>query len=420
MPPQGNMVHEAKAQNAIGFVSLENINEKWTIVFRPNPHRKHGEAFMERFRKLGETCAGITSSHIMRPESFVEDSEGGYYAVGHGRYITLGQLLMEKPAIVADKAWTQNFIDDLFDALEQLHKKGLTAVELSPMSVLVSKSNQHRLMLMPPAGDFLDIRHDIWTRETDYLAPELFSDDENCTPEKRVDIYGAAQLVNRLFKFSALPSSYTSFVNAGLSSDPSRRPADIEAIRASIRHKKFVSKMMKIAAGVVLVCGIIALLTINFKEETPKAPFPEEAFTQSEDVPNQDSNTGIEDEYASMLEEEYESLSRPDVAEGDSAFKISPERKAEERKRLEQATSLFKQRYTKEAKAILTPVYSAEILHGDQARFMQESQAATLKLQNLMEQLANQYQIDVTTAQAEAALIIGKVTDELKRQAAGE
>lgn len=416
---QGGFRAEQMGQNAIGFLSLEHINNKYVVVLRPNEYRKHDSSFMRVFRSLKEQTDSVTNGNIMPLESFVEDKRGGYYIVGHTRYIPLGQLLADQPAIIADTAWVRRFVTDLFEALDHLHKRGLAAVELTPLSVLVSKSKEHKLMLMPPASGFLEMRHEVWARENEFLAPELFGTDdikpnsEGGADVASLDVYAAAQILKRLFKFSELPSEFQSFVTKASNTDASLRPCsmfDAERMVVRARTNRGVLKTL-----FAFLLGVVIIGLFIWGADEPEAPefqsLPVNTFDSLNVSFNEsDVQTSLEDEVEAMLADS-------NYLKKDTIQILSEERRAEEKERTNKQVAAFRSRFTTLARATLSSVYTREKLTGSEALFRQEVTIAMARLQEQADKLADQYKLNYTLAQAEAAQVINKVTDELKRKA---
>ena len=413
LPSAMGLTPQSLGQNAVGYITNESIDGKWVTLFRPNKYRINDEAFMQRFRELGQVATAIRDPHVMRPTEYVADEQGGYYSFGVARYITLGQLLMEKPAIVADSTWTDAIIHDLMHALEHLHKKGLMAVELTPQSVLVSRTGQNTLMLMPPLSGFLDIRRDVWTSPNDFLAPELFSDDNTVVVDQRADIYGAARIVQRLFHFSELPLRLRHFVKACTQDDVAARPED-DAMAQDIltkvgRQVRLLKTVLAIVAGLFIIGLVMLGLSRNgtdydFQETDPLS-------TDSFGLQLRSDNALMPDVEQDIFAEDTTFLNE------DTTISLSPERRKAEKQRMERATEAYRQQYERMARAILTPVYTYTNLHGEQQHFLILSTQAMQKLQDLAISMQKQYQLDPTTAEAVAGEVIGKVTDELKQKA---
>ncbi len=432
--PQGGIRPDQIGQNAIGSLSLEHIDGKYTIVLRPNRYAAQNERFMQRFRNLVDTCSNVTNAHIMRPEAYVDDDQGGYLVIGHTRYIPLGELLAEKPQIVADEAWVRNFIDDLFDALQHLHDRDLAAVELTPLSVLVRKSSPHSLMLMPPANSFLDIKSEVWTRETEYLSPQLFalpSDDEEASSlpsegqgqevDSTLDIYAAAQLIKRLFKFSSIPAEYQSFISRATDSSRSNNNFSFRIVdaRKLISKQRNSARALRTALAILLGVAIIGIFIWSSREpEAPQFQFtPEVAPTLPADSTDPSSVT----DHIGMLEDEVETMLLDSTyLIADSALHVSPESQAQQRQRTEMSLRAFHSRFKTLARASLSTIYTRDKLLGNEELFRREVTVAVARLQQRVVELSDHYQLDFSLAQAEAVKVIQEVTDELRTQAMSE
>ena len=416
LPQAKGLTPQALGQNTIGFIATEQIEGKWTTIFRPRDYRVNDKPFMKRFAGMASSAAAISSPYIMRPTQYVADESGGYYAFDSTRYITLRQLLSEKPGIVADEMWTADFLDTLLTALGHLHSKGLLAVELTPTSILVGKMPPHKLMLMPPASDFTDIRRDVWTREDGFIAPEVFADDMQTVIDARADIYGAARIMEHIFHLSEVPPELRTFIKACTQADPAARPADIEAARRLLKRAKRCHRFVNRSLAVLTAAVIVGLLAWGLGTPDDEMPFKEPDHISRDTF-------GLHLRSDESLVPEHDS----DIFDDDSIFRLqdtatslSPERKAAVRRRMKAAEKQFKQQYERVAVAILTPVYTSRNLHGDQQNFMLLSTQAMQRLQDLAISMQKQYDLDPTTAEALAGQVIEKVTDRLVAEAATE
>ena len=416
LPEAKGLTPQALGQNAIGFIATEQVDGKWATVFRPRDYRVHDKPFMKRFTETAKLTAPVSNPCIMRPADYVSDDHGGYYAFGPARYITLRQLLTEKPGIVADEIWTAEFIDSLLTALDHLHRKGLLAIELTPTSVLVGKLPPHKLMLMPPASPFADIRRDVWTREDGYVAPEVFDDDPQTLIDARADLYGAARIVEHIYQFSEVPAELRTFIQACTQANPAARPADVNAARHLLKKAQRRHKLINRSFAILTAAVIVGLLAWGLGAPDGEMPFKEPDHVST-------------DSFGLLLKSD-ESLvpaQTRDIFDNDSIFlledtsiSLSPERKAAERRRLKAAEKQYKQQYERVATAILTPVYTSRNLHGDQQNFMLLSTQAMQRLQDLAISMQKQYQLDPTTAEALAGEVIEKVTNRLNTEAAAQ
>ena len=416
LPQAKGLTPQALGQNAIGFIATEQIDGKWTTIFRPREYRVNDKPFMKRFAAMARSAATVSNPCIMRPAEYVADDRGGYYAFDSTRYTTLRQLLAEKPGIVADEMWTADFLDTLLTALGHLHRKGLMAVELTPTSILVGKQPPHKLMLLPPASDFADIRRDVWTREDGFIAPEVFDDDQQTVIDARTDLYGAARIIEHIYQLSEVPPELRSFIQACTQANTAARPADVEAARHLLKRAKQRHKLINRSFAILTAAVIVGLLAWGMGAPDMEMPFKEPDHVSKDTF-------GL---HLRSDESLVEAQGR-DIFDNDSIFmladtsvSLSPERKAAERRRMKAAEKQYKQQYERVAVAILTPVYSSRNLHGDQQNFMLLSTQAMQRLQDLAISMQKQYQLDPTTAEALAGEVIEKVTDRLNAEAATE
>lgn len=415
LPQTNAQTPQSLGINTIGTITNENIGGKWLAVFRPREYRILDKTFMRHFRMLPDSVAGITSEFIMLPREFVEDERGGYFAFGHKRYVTLAQHLAENPASVADERWTTQLLNDLLTAIEQLDAAGLHELELSPVSILVGRTPPHSVLLMPPLSPFLDIRKDVLTKKSDYLAPEIFDASDNTQIDVRADLYAVAHVMQRVFKLSELPPAMRRFVDACSKENPDERPATVAKARAMLKtaQRKQAARHWGLAiATAIVIVGLVAWAIGG--EGTSEATFRETNPFEidSSAVSDQTESNLIPGAMTDIL------AADTNLLRSDSAYIISPEQRKAEQEREKKAMKDFSRQYRRVAKAILAPVYTPDNLFGDRKHFMQISLQAMNRLNDIAHSMQNQYQIDNATAEAIAAEIIGEITDELRKDAA--
>ena len=426
---QMGLMPEQHGRNAIGELSVEHIDGKYILALHPNTYRCNDNEFMEVFASLPESCAAVASPHVLRPERYVDGDNGGFCLLASKRFIPLGQFLADKPQAVADESWTRNFVDDLLDALESLHKQGLAAVELTSMSVLVRKGNPHDLMLMPPASPFLPLKDKVWTRANEYLAPELLApfDDRDAQADEpttnlsnlpALDIYAAAQLLKRLFKFSQLPPEYMPFVSAASSADISSRPQSVEQVKAMISRTRRKRSLVRLSMAILAGIGIIGLFLWGL--QTPDTGSFQQLPSPVADTLYQEH---IEPDTFSILFDETEFV-LPDSAISRSAAtdttSVDNGLEAEHR-RVEAALNEFRRRYAVKVREALAPVYTHDnLVNGSQTAFQQRVVSEMGRLQEQAYLLAHELNLDFTLAQSEAVLVLSSVTSELKNEAMNE
>ena len=165
--------------------------------------------------------------------------------------------------------------------------------------------------------------------------------------------------------------------------------------------------LLPIAAALAIV-GIVAW-GLATDDDTPP-PFLE-AGPQT--LPPQTADTLGAD---TMLADPVANLFHTDTAylSLDTAYSLSPERRAAERQRLQRAEQAFRLQYERVAQGILANVYTPELLRGDRDTFIQASTQAMQRLVMLASSMGRQHGLDPPTAEAIGGEVIASVTDRLR------
>ena len=96
-------------------------------------------------------------------------------AVEVGHFLTIGQMLNENPAVVAQKDFLDRTIRDLFKFVSELNEQGIYHLCFSPNNVFIRKSDQ-MVCLLNHGSFYLKADQDVlYEDETDaaFVAPEV-------------------------------------------------------------------------------------------------------------------------------------------------------------------------------------------------------------------------------------------------------
>jgi serine/threonine protein kinase len=176
--------------------------------------------------KEGAVCVQLRHKNIVQTTEYGITTQGEYYLVmelidGMG----LNYLIETKsPQLEGNRA---NFLLQIADALEYLHKQGFLHRDICPRNVMVTRDNLVKLidfgLTIPNRPDFLKPGNRTGT--PNYLAPELI---RRVTTDLRVDLFALGVTAYEVYT-GKLPWEYTESLQTIMShmNSPGRDPREI-------------------------------------------------------------------------------------------------------------------------------------------------------------------------------------------------
>lgn len=414
------------AFNAAMYIAIEEHNGKEMLVCRPHAHFLENEAFMRIFAQQGKATESFTTHRCLRYLDYGQDDRGPFWFMTPGKYISLAQLMVDKPNIRLEEKWVDSTINELLDVTQYLNNNGYSTLELTPHSVMVTKDAKNLVTLMPPLTDFLPLKNEIWEESDERLAPELFNVEE---PDQRADLYGIGRIIQFLHPYPTLPYKYSALVKSVTGERVDTRPTSAAAMQSKINVRGKSSAVGRIAASVAVVLALFALLIFY--------PWSDDPQPNIEAINGVDS-TLFDDDYLNgkQKQDSYDPLVNTDITSAseaekerlldeymhdstymsmDTAVSLSPEMKEHQRQMMILAAQKFRTAFKIQARPILEGVYTKANLK-DQETFMTASQLANEQLLRIQDALCNQYQIDPTTATRISGEVIDEVAEALKKK----
>lgn len=417
-----NTVEQGRiAYNSAMYIAMKKQDGIQLLVCRPRQHLLGNERFMAIFAEQNKVTETFTTTQCLRYMAYEEDEQGPYWIMSTGKFTSLAQLMIDKPEKRLEETWLDNAIQTLIEAVEYVNKLQHYAIELTPNSILVTKDSSHTLVLMPPLTDFIAIKEDIWTKEDEQIAPELFNIE---VPDNRTDIYGIGRIIQYLYPYSTLPYKYSAIVEKAVCERVDRRPTDASSLQQVIKTRTKRSNISRIVISVSAVLAFFALLLLYpWQEEktyefqdligADSTLFDDGVLTKSNSLDplvNTDIQSASEAEKDRMLES-Y--LNDSTYMSMDTAYSLSPEMKQYQREMMQIANEKFRTAFKIQARPILQKVYTKENFES-QEKFLKESTEANKHLLNIQMSLAKQYKVDVNAANRIASEVYDEVVNALK------
>lgn len=359
-----------------------------------------------RFKKLGEMCEALTHPRILKPLEYQEDDEGGFWTIEQADVTSLYTMLRNTPGQIANELWKEQLIAQLMDCVDFLHRREAIAVELSFNSILVTTDNNHNVRLLPPCSGFLEKRDVIWTSKKDFLAPELLNpvDQTRC-----IDIYGIGYIISHLYPMADMPYKYKRAVEIATTERVDKRFDTVgEMIRYMQKQQKsgMRKSMFMTMAIVLLFSGIIMWGLMPNEEKTQQTYLENESDLYKDSVNNEEK----------LMDEVEKYLRDTTYMNSDTAFTLSDQIKERQRERMRKAAQVFRMEFSKHALPLVRKIYQPELMNGSQNTYEENAKNISVELQQLQVRLANQYQIEPSTATRIAGEVIQELADQCTKK----
>ena len=383
----------------IGGFYREQVDGKWRCVVDIHPELNKNIAFSKALQAECEKNTTLVNGHqihftpVTNAEGDVERLE-----LELGNYQTIEQLLIDNPAIVAEKGFMDNVLESLVEATTYLHSQQVRHVCFSPKTVFVRKGDSKALLLSH--GSFYYAMSDLkefYGDDAQYVAPEVLN---GGTIDDRCDVYSIGKFISGLYDKSDLPLEYRSALKKATSESPEDRFNTPEDLLKAIQKRRasFKSLLTLLLVGVAtLVC--IGLYFEYFPETQPVEfvkPAPRQPTDDLIDDGFDPAELGVTDDGDSLVVDE--------------AAQRDYQAKAEE---------IFRKKYEKEADRILSKIYNKEYMSNSEKKFLSESESTIEELMKSQSELGADAGLTPERSQLIATEIIDRITNQKKQQMGG-
>ena len=315
-----------------------------------------------------------------------------------GNYQTFEQLLMDNPAIVAEKEFMDTVLESLVEATSYLHSQQLRHVCYSPKTVFVRKGDSKALLLSH--GSFYHAMSDLnefYGDDTQYVAPEVLN---GGAVDDRCDIYSIGKFMLSLYDQSDLPLEYRSALKKAVSESPEDRFNTPEDLLKSIQKRRasFKSLITLILVGIAtLVC---VGLYFEYFPETQPVEFVKPAPRQPTD---------------DLIDDGFDPAELGVTSDGDSLVVDE----AAQRDYQAKAEEIFRKKYEKEADRILSKIYNKDYMSNSEKKFLSESESTIEELMKSQSELGEEAGLTPERSQLIATEIIERITNQKKKELGG-
>ena len=380
-------------------------NGKYLVLKMPNTTCAQHKDYEDIFRSEAELNALFTSPYLLRYSQWGENAEEYWYEMEGANFISLATLLLDSPSIIADKDWVEGIINDLMDTLEYIHKKGFYGLDITPKSILITKTDK-KLRLLPPCSPYLDIKESVWMQKSEFIAPELFNKD---MPDQRSDIYSIGKIIELLYQYGNIPYKYSKAIRIATQENMDKRYGSIEDMRKSIKKHQRWGKITSILTAVAVIAIVTGLFIWSYGFNSGET---ERVYIENQ---SQENATAMSPEEIEM-EQVEQFLKDTTYMNSDTAFTLSEETKAKQREEIRKTETVFRKHFAEQATGILSKIYNKNYMNADEKTFRQSSQKTMFLLQELQSRLCTQFQVDETTGARIASEVIQEITHSLMKE----
>ena len=383
----------------IGGFYREQVDGKWRCVVDIRPELNQNIAFSKALQAECEKNATLVDKHQIHFTAVKNDAgDVERLELELGNYQTFEQLLMDNPAIVAEKGFMDTVMESLVEATSYLHSQQLHHVCYSPKTVFVRKGDSMALLLSH--GSFYQAMSDLnefYGDDVKFVAPEVLN---GGTVDDRWDVYSIGKFMLSLYDQSDLPLEYRSALKKAASESPENRFNTPEELLKAIQKRRASFKSLLTLLGVLIAVLVCVGMYFEYFPETQPVEFVNP-------VPRQPTDDLIDDGFDPA---ELGVTSDGDSLVVDEATQRDYQAKAEE---------IFRKKYEKEADRILSKIYNKDYMSNSEKQFMSESESTIQELMKSQSKLGEEAGLTPERSQLIATEIIERITNQKKKELGG-
>ena len=361
--------------------------------------------FAKGVQNEAEATKKITDRHQLHftPN---EGDEGLFaLAVEVGHFLTIGQMLNENPAVVAQKDFLDRTIRDLFKFVSELNEQGIYHLCFSPNNVFIRKSDQ-MVCLLNHGSFYLKADQDVlYEDETDaaFVAPEVM---KFGTADGHSEVYSLGKFLQWLYQSSGLPAELKPIVTKATQPEPESRYGSVDDMYKAIA--RFGNLRRTATLGVAALAIALAVLGL-FMYMLPSPDAVEFVKPVVEPIPDEllddDALLGIGADLdsatiARIVANEKHRMDSLGIDERDMrAYNAKAE-------------AIFRKQFTKAADEILNRVYTGDKMNMSEKEFLVRSKQMTEELAKKEQELAKASSLTYGRSHHIASEIIENLTDK--------
>lgn len=386
--------HDKLLTDAYLTETYKSVKEgRSVLTYRLKTAYASDEECIGSFEEETTLWRNLKHPHIVRinPKSIGEESTEVTLETTH--CVTLEEYLHENPSFVTEREELERIVNEVCEALDYLHQKGICQLDLHPRNILLTKGDK-RVKLCNPFFTYTHLIHGLGLKPNGYVATELFGQTPP-TDFVACDIYALGRLIAYLYDMTTLPLHYRQAVLRATSDNPTQRPASIAEFRKLVEKGRVMQTLCKGGAwalGTLMAAGLLFWITTSNGEEDIRFVEPTA------------NNTYV---YDSITGQEYY-LNDSAMAAREAAIE---RQKSEQMKEYERKLNdIFKKDFYKKAAPVINEIYSKKHMNSETGIFTSVSNRGMLELKEAQEELARQYGLDLISTSQVAADVIEELT----------
>lgn len=383
-----------KTQQPIGGYYREQVDGKWRGLVDIRQDLMSNIAFTKGLQQECERNKTLANNHQIHFTPVAEGSDVKQLELELGNFMSFEQLLIDNPAIVAEKGFVDQTLSTLVETTIYLHQQGIKHICYSPKTVFARKGDNSPLLLSH--GEFYLGMKDLsefYGDDTQYVAPEVL---EHGTIDERCDVYGIGKFMQTLFDQSDLPLEYRSAIKKATSQSPEDRFNTPEELLKAVQSRKNTMRSVVTFIIALLIAGLAIVLYFDMFPESNPVEFVKPAPRQATD---------------DLIDDGFDPAELGVTSEGDSLVVDEASMRDYQAK----AEEIFRKRYEKEADRILSKIYNKDYMTATEKKFLSESEATIDELMKVQNDLGAESGLSPERSQLIATEIIERVTNKKKQ-----
>lgn len=392
---KGKMVTEAYLTETC--LSIEEGRR--TLTHRLKPEFGTDDECVESFYEAAVLWRELKHPNLLRVGQVPPTKEKSEVVMEPFNGVTLEEYLRENPSFAAERKELERIVGEVIDALEYLHGRGISQLDLHPRNILLTKG-ERKVKVVNSLFTYSHLTYPLGLKPNGFVAPELFEETPT-TDLVACDIYALGAFITYLYDMATLPYPYRQAVQLATSATPSQRPASIADFRKLVaggQMKQTICKGIAWTAATLLAVGILFWLTTSSGEEDIHFVEPTA------------NNTYV---YDSISGQEYY-LSDSAMAAREAAIEREKGELMKEYDR--KLNDIFRKSFREKASPIIGNIYSKKHMDSETGTFTSVTNRGMQELKEVQEELARQYELDPISTSKVAADVI----EELTRQRMNE
>ena len=382
----------------IGEYCREKVDGKYMGVVDIRQDLSGNIVFTKGLQQECDINSKLNNGHQLHYQPVVSGGEVQRLIVEQGHYQSIASLISDNPAVVAQKNFFNNVLEELAKATAYLHGQGILHVCFSPRTVFVRKGDNH-IMLLSHGSFYINMadQRELYGDDSAYVAPEVLN---GGTVDERCDVYSIGKFMEALFDQSSIPVEFKRAVSKAASEAPEDRYNTVGEMLNDVRRRhSMISSTITVAVAVVIAL-LCVFLYFDSIPETQNIEFVKPA-------PRLSTDDLVEDGFNP---DDLGVQAVDSITDEDIEARISQEAKAEE---------IFRKNYEREADRILSRIYNKEYMSNSEKLFMSQSQSTIKELMEKQQEMGADAGLAPERSQLIASEIIDRITAKKKQQLGG-